>query len=128
MEETVIYFILDRRSAAMKIGVAADPSSRLVDLQIGNANPLELVGAIPGDLMIESALHRVFAERCIRGEWFRVDNSFLCLIYLLLGTPESAVAALEGATFSLPIPEVPSRVNVACDWLRLALAEGPKPL
>jgi hypothetical protein len=41
-----VYFIQSGR--AIKIGYAANPLSRLAELQIGNPEPLVLLGAIPG--------------------------------------------------------------------------------
>ena len=62
------YFILDAASQAVKIGQANNPTSRLLDCQVGNPNPLQLIGMIEGN--VEKQLHAAFQNCRIGGEWF----------------------------------------------------------
>jgi hypothetical protein len=66
----MIYFIRDPLTKRVKIGSAADPWSRLVDIQTGSSTDLCLAAIAPGGLEEERALHGRFAALRIRGEWF----------------------------------------------------------
>ncbi len=58
----------------LKIGYAKDPKSRLRDHQVSCPLELRLLYAFPaGDLhaALEKALHYLFDDHCVRGEWFR---------------------------------------------------------
>jgi hypothetical protein len=68
------YLIRAESSGAVKIGVAVDPAKRLGSLQIGSPEPLSLIGVIPGGRPQELRLHEQFADRRIRGEWFRLTE------------------------------------------------------
>ena len=70
--EQMVYAIVDDRADAVKIGVAVDPSTRLRDLQAGNASRLRLVAVTPGGRPLERALHKRLAAHRLRedGEWF----------------------------------------------------------
>ena len=74
------YFIHDEASGAVKIGIADDVPRRLSALQIGNPNPLTLVGTIPGGPREESKLHRQFATHHRRGEWFSSTPGIMAAI------------------------------------------------
>ena len=73
-----VYLIQSGKSnnSPVKIGVAKEPEKRILELQIGNAYLLTLIGKIPAKSRkhaeyIESRLHRYFAKYHIRGEWFK---------------------------------------------------------
>lgn len=70
-----IYFA--RCGEAVKIGFSARPAHRLRDLQIGSAEPVELIGWMPGSPAVERLLHHRFASLRIRGEWFSAAPSLL---------------------------------------------------
>ncbi len=72
----VVYFIWDS-AGAIKIGISDDAPSRLAQLQSGNANPLFLLGTIPGNEQTEASLHVKFASLRITGEWFRATPPLL---------------------------------------------------
>lgn len=70
-----VYFVQAGGIAGpVKIGIAADPESRLVDMQIGNHEALVLLAAVPGSAPREKDLHRRFAAGRVRGEWFAWDT------------------------------------------------------
>jgi hypothetical protein len=79
-----IYFI---RAATghIKIGTALNPTTRLADLQVGNPQPLELIGAVPGSRAQEKALHAEFAEHRSIREWFNPTPALLERIQQMLG-------------------------------------------
>lgn len=56
----------------VKIGVSANPLSRLTDLQTGSPSPLAVVWRIacPNARALESALHERYAPHRTHGEWF----------------------------------------------------------
>lgn len=73
-----LYCISD--GSLCKFGYSRDPNSRLKHLQTGNSNQLELVHSVSvrGDLCaktLERTLHREYAYRRVRGEWFRCSVS-----------------------------------------------------
>lgn len=58
-----------RAGAALKVGKAGNPGARLLDLQTGNAEEIEMIAVIKGNH--ERRLHEILAPFLIRGEWFR---------------------------------------------------------
>jgi hypothetical protein len=77
----VIYFIQDTGNQTIKIGLSNTPTKRLEALQTANANPLVMLGTIPGSREEEDLLHQQFVSYRLQGEWFQ-------------GTPE-VVAAIK---------------------------------
>jgi hypothetical protein len=74
LDKPHLYFILDRKSRAVKIGLAADVSDRLKSLQTGNPNKLEIIAAlrIPST-KIEKQIHNLLKAYKISGEWFSLE-------------------------------------------------------
>lgn len=68
--KTAVYFIQGVDGGPVKIGWAANPKKRLLDLQIGSPVKLRILGTIPGGRHHEAFLHKYFAEWHVRGEWF----------------------------------------------------------
>ena len=68
---TFVYFILNSSTNMMKVGISADPLSRLKQLQTGNAALLKLLGAVSGDRETEKLIHSVLGPWRAEGEWFR---------------------------------------------------------
>ncbi len=66
-----VYFIEAGAGGPIKIGVAADVTSRLRDLQCANASKLALLVSASGDMKIEQLLHRRFRSERLNGEWFK---------------------------------------------------------
>jgi|ERR1700682_1403208 len=67
-----IYFI--RTSSAVKIGFTTNVGNRFLTLQTANAEPLVLLGSIPGSRSIEAELHDHFSYARLQGEWFTVSD------------------------------------------------------
>jgi hypothetical protein len=99
---TVIYFIHDRISRAVKIGVSNNPADRLGTLQTGNPNRMELLGHIRGDERDEARLHQQFAEYKVGGEWFKDDQHVMDTIQKLLEpVPRSSDSIIKGLSEAL---------------------------
>jgi hypothetical protein len=64
-----IYFAAS--GGRIKIGIASNVMSRLKDVGAHLAEPLELLGSIPGDYELEKIVHGRLHEHRLRGEWFR---------------------------------------------------------
>jgi hypothetical protein len=79
-EASFVYFMASPR--AIKIGRSAQPRKRLRALQRFNAEPLELLGVLPGREKVELALHKRFSKLRIAGEWFRDCNELRDFIWL----------------------------------------------
>ena len=59
-----------------KIGFAANPQSRIADMQVGNPLQIHLVALIPTTkpVSLERELHRRFGHYHHRGEWFTLPQ------------------------------------------------------
>jgi predicted DNA-binding transcriptional regulator AlpA len=67
--ECKVYFISD--GAAIKIGSSMKPSKRRKELQTAHHTRLEILGQMPGDLVVERQTQRLFQSDAINGEWFK---------------------------------------------------------
>jgi hypothetical protein len=65
-----VYAIVNESRTDVKIGKSDAPEKRLKTLQTGRAEPLFLLGTIPGGYHEEKSLQRRFAEHRLHGEWF----------------------------------------------------------
>ena len=65
-------YVISAGPMTHKIGVSANPSARMMDLQAGNHEPLTLVAEIEhhAPFVIERAAHAALAHRRLMGEWF----------------------------------------------------------
>lgn len=74
VSEGFIYLLTDGEH--FKIGYSrTDPSSRMRSCQTGNARELSLVASIRGSQSVEKSIHRMFAAKRVRGEWFALSES-----------------------------------------------------
>lgn len=73
MNESIVYFILDTYSNAVKIGYTTIKGfdKRLDNLQVGTPYELKILGVLWGDRKIEKIIHKQFDTFHIRGEWFQ---------------------------------------------------------
>lgn len=82
MQETWIYLIRDWKTGLTKIGFSGDPQARFnrlckQDTLMPAKNDFQFVEAWFGTVSDESALHKLFAHKRIRGEWFDIDSEDL---------------------------------------------------
>ena len=73
--DLLVYFIR-AETGQIKIGISYDPVGRLHDLRGASPVPLKLLGAIPGGIEQEIALHKRFAKQRLHGEWFAPEIRF----------------------------------------------------
>lgn len=97
MDTQLVYFIRATESGRIKIGIAKDPTRRLMTLQIGCPEPLILLGAVEGGRRMEMRLHADLHHDRIRGEWFRDTDHVIRVIGDALGwgvpSPQQAESA-----------------------------------
>lgn len=76
MNDSIVYFILDTYSNAVKIGFTTIKGlkRRLQNLQIGTPYELRLLGALWGNRNVERQIHEQFETYHIRGEWFEYSK------------------------------------------------------
>lgn len=81
MKNTIsgVYFVLDEKSNAIKIGKANDVEDRINSLQTGNPNTLRLMHYIECSseqhgFLLEKQYHEKFKHLRISGEWFEYDE------------------------------------------------------
>ncbi|HEY5331248.1 MAG TPA: GIY-YIG nuclease family protein [Acidobacteriaceae bacterium] len=68
---THIYLIRDEKTGLVKIGRSKNPESRFATL-MADEPALTLLHFSPADLSVERDLHRAYADRRRRGEWFEL--------------------------------------------------------
>jgi hypothetical protein len=85
-----VYFIRQGTEGPIKIGISDDVARRVSTLQSCNPFPLHCVVAIPGSLALEFALHQVFSESRLHGEWFAPTGALIKLIELALNASHTA--------------------------------------
>lgn len=80
----VVYFITTDQDASypVKIGRSTNflASSRLRQLQVGSPYRLEFFAAIRGGRADELALHALFANYHLRGEWFARSPELMAMV------------------------------------------------
>lgn len=112
-----VYFIGDQMGGdTIKIGWSRDPVTRMQQLQTGNPMPLKFWGIVAASRMIEPALHLLFANSSVNGEWFT--------------DPEGSILAwLREMTFDQPIQScrwfTAGSQNVTWEWDDKALLHRP---
>jgi hypothetical protein len=79
----VVYFIVDQRNRAVKIGwTGRTPETRRAALQIGSSVPLIIAGSIPARESYEQwGLHNEVGESHVRGEWFRLNGHVVAVAW-----------------------------------------------
>lgn len=81
-----VYFIqCNGPGGPIKIGIAADPKKRLLAIASAMPFPVRLLKSAPGTEADERAVHRIFRESRLVGEWFRETQELLAYIKLIVG-------------------------------------------
>jgi hypothetical protein len=75
-----IYFIRNRATGHIKIGVSGDIPRRVQSIVAAANIHVELLGYKEGDRAEEQALHKRFAEHRRHGEWFKPSPELLAFI------------------------------------------------
>lgn len=89
-----IYFIQVAGGGPVKIGITRhDPRQRMVKIQSDCPWPVQLLGAIKGDIDQEAIFHRQLEEFKLQGEWFRPAEQVIAVV-------ESALQSAASVQFS----------------------------
>lgn len=87
-----VYVIGTTDGKIVKIGVSGSVSRRLRQIQLMSPVPVKLFWSGPGGRATEQALHGLFADRRLHGEWFSFDGL-------------DAAAAVSSAVLALAPPQ-----------------------
>lgn len=71
-----VYFVRAAKTRRIKIGVAASPLARMLELSTGSSEELTLAAVLLGNRECEAYLHQWFKDHRKRGEWFE-ENPIL---------------------------------------------------
>jgi hypothetical protein len=116
-----VYFVLG--DDLVKIGTTSKGiKKRLRGIKEEVPYKLSLMGTIPGDVIVERALHKYFRKRtkAVSREWFRMDNDTYLLIYGIIqffSNPQTTREELESVPLSrdlldlLELLEIDNRVK-----------------
>lgn len=104
-----VYFIQAGEGGPIKIGLADDVAARLMELQVGNHECLTVLRTVDGNRSVERWFHRHFADKRLRGEWFRRCDSMLSL------NPPEIVGRPPIDRFSAVIGLWDNRSSIAAD-------------
>lgn len=78
-----VYLMLNKRNGLVKIGKSKDPRYREKTLQ-SDEPEIEIIGAWPAPATLEKDLHKKFAHKRKRGEWFELDTKDIMKIQGIL--------------------------------------------
>lgn len=120
----VVYSIRAVGTPFVKIGETADLAKRLRQLQGANASRLRVEHAVEGDGGLEALLHRRFAPRRVRREWFRFEAGAgeVGDAFAELGAWRTRARAMFAAgIFPPPFYDHPNGLDVRQRALRVAL-------
>jgi hypothetical protein len=106
-----VYFIQARTLGHVKIGISADASRRIADLQVGCPDELVVRGVflVEDAEAFETMFHSRFAHLHIRGEWFRNDRELEGVMQNAFSLPEVAARRLPVLAMGNPPREPGSR-------------------
>lgn len=78
-EACMIYYLADLSAYRVKVGYTTPDliKKRFSNIQVGNSNPLRLVGVHSGDRDKESFIKEKLKQANVRGEWYSIDNTTL---------------------------------------------------
>jgi hypothetical protein len=99
------------RTKTVKIGSAVDAQRRLKHLQAASADPLVLLGVVPGAIPDEKRLQRKFMDHRERGEWFRPAPELMAFIGQLARAVAEPVPATSDQPTPVPRRRLPARRN-----------------
>ncbi len=74
-----IVYVLKTEKPVYKIGFTKNPRERFLDIRVSN-HSVRMVSIYAGSRNDEKALHKIFTDKNIRGEWFVLSNEDLVLI------------------------------------------------
>lgn len=102
-----VYFVQGVRGGPIKIGFAADPATRLAELQVGSNVRLRILCAVPAALNDERTMHARFKKDRLHGEWFSASGRLKRFIADIVES--GIVPACAGS----PTPDLDQSVSAA---------------
>jgi hypothetical protein len=85
----MIYFIQVRGGGPIKIGFTQNhPRSRFVKMQSDCPFELEMLGAVPGSVAEEKAIHAELQDSKTQGEWFLPNEAVMAVVNGHLARPD----------------------------------------
>ena len=78
--QSYIYFLYAEKANAIKIGYSVNLEERFTEIQSHNAEDLDLLKVVSGDLQWEKALHKQFRKYRLHHEWYVLNTELLDLI------------------------------------------------
>lgn len=97
MAEQFVYVIRAAESGRIKIGIAENPTKRLLEMQVGSPEYLELIGVAAGGRRLEIRLHAELHRDRVHGEWFEFSDHVALVVGNLLGWGKPTPQQLESA-------------------------------
>lgn len=76
-----VYFAYAPITNKIKIGKSCDPESRLVELQIGSPEKLQIINTLVGPRGLERRLHKRFSSLLSHGEWYHASDDLFMFAY-----------------------------------------------
>lgn len=87
--ETKLYMVAPADGSRFKIGLSAQPYSRITNLEVGAGVALKLIAVVPAKLSFEKYLHGVLDEYRVHGEWFDGSPRVMAVAGLLVGIEQA---------------------------------------
>ena len=88
----------------IKIGRSKDSTGRVNSFRGANAEPVEIIAVIPGAGHLEKAMHLLFSDLHVRGEWFLFSLEIVALAEAMaanrafMAAPSGSWRSLSSAT------------------------------
>lgn len=102
----MVYFIVRETDGLVKIGFSHNPLKRLVQLQRGMPDRLRIHAACPGPMRTEKALHELFRDDRIGGEWFSPTPRLVALMNSIRERPELGLVVADLHRIYKPAPVI----------------------
>jgi hypothetical protein len=113
MTQTFIYAIHCPNKSEIKIGYAGNPVARLLQLQTGTTDRLDLLMTFIGGISEEKELHTLLSEYRVSGEWFIYNSAVLATLdkYYKTNFPTPKDRGIEIAAEEVVLEKAYSLVN-----------------
>lgn len=90
-----VYFLRGKVTGAVKIGFTKWLDTRVAAINAFNSEPVDFMGAISGDRVLERKLHEEFKSVRVRGEWFTPTPHLLSRIGEIISTSPPPVPVIK---------------------------------
>lgn len=130
MTQTFIYAIHCPNKKEIKIGYAGNPVSKLLQLQTGTTDRLDLLMTFMGGITEEKELHTLLSEHRLAGEWFVYNSVVLSTLdkYYKTTFPAPKDKVFEIAEEELILTKAYTLINSRGNRKNLTIPELKKQL